>query len=96
MVCVGKDKTGKCFNRVLKVKVVSFQTCVFPFMVKPRSRLSLANLNNDIRALGVDVNHSEVLKRSITSIEIYSNTTIFWHQQYTQIEEKFSYFTCLF
>ena len=96
MICGRKDKNSKELKRVLEVKVPSFEVCAFPFMVKPRKRFTVINLNNDLLAFGGDANYSDVLKKSMKSIEIYSHKTNSWQNQYIQIEERFYYLPCLF
>ena len=96
LVCGGRDKKGKYLNRVWELKLPQFEACGFPFMIKLRYKFSLVNLNNDILALGGDKSYSEVLKKSMKSIEIYSNKTNFWQEQYIQVEEKFNYCVCSF
>ena len=88
LVCGGKHKNDKFLNRVLDVKVPSFEVCDFPSMLKPRSSFTLVSFNNDILAVGGDVNYSQRTGDTIRSIEIYSNKTDNWQQQYFKIEER--------
>ena len=96
LICGGMDKNEKDLNKVLEVKVPSFEACDFNFMIKPRSRFSLHNMNNDILAIGGDKSSIKLLEKSIKSVEIYSNETNTWQQQYIQVEEKFNFSVCIF
>ena len=54
LVCGGRDKNNKSYNKVWEFKTSKFEACDFPCMIKPRNRFSLVNLNNDILAIGGD------------------------------------------
>ena len=96
LVCGGEDKNKKSYNKVGIFKTAKFEVCDFPFMIKPRNRFLLVNLNNDILAVGGDANQCKELKKSVKSIEIYSNKTKSWQHQYIQVEEKCNYCVCSF
>ena len=55
LVCGGKNKNGKYLNRVLEVKVPSFQITKFASMVKPRYNPGLVVVNSDVMTIGGDI-----------------------------------------
>ena len=84
----GKNKNDKCYNTVWEVKIPSFELRKFASLVKPRCRLGLYVVNSDIIAIGGDVNFNEELKKTIKSIEIYSDKSKTWQLHYIQIRER--------
>ena len=92
----GKNKNDKCFNTVWEVKIPCFEVRKFASMVKPRCHLGLIVVNSDIMAIGGHVNFNEELKKTIKSVELYSDKSKTWQQQYIQIEERYNFCFCSF
>ena len=54
--CGGREKYKKSYSKVWEFNTSKSEACDFPCMIKPPSRFSLVNLNNDILAIGGDSN----------------------------------------
>ena len=78
LFCGGKYKSRrKRSNRVLEVKIPSFEVIEFPSMVKPRVGSGLVAVNSDVIAIGGDRTFNKELKICNT-VEIYSDERKSW------------------
>ena len=93
LVCGGRDRNGNMTNKVLEVKVPSFEVAEFPSMVKPHYSLHLANKNSDIFAIVDNTELHTNLENPITSVEIFSDKNKTWNHHYVKIEEH--YYHCI-
>ena len=96
LVCGGEDKNRNCLNRVLEVKIPSFEVTEVSSMVKPHYNLYLVTNYADLFAIGANTELNESLEKSITSVEIYSDQKKTRQHQYLQIEERYEYCICSF
>ena len=96
LFCGGIDKSNNFLNRVLEVKVPSFEVFEFPSMVKQRCFTELIVVNSDIMAIGGDVSIKEDFANFNNSVEIYSSKRKHWQEQYIQIPGKKCFCYCFF
>ena len=96
MVCGGKDKKGKITNEVLKLEIPSFKLNKFSSMVKPHFHLDFVTKKSSVIAIDNRINSNEGLDETVVSVEIYSEETKTWTQNYVRIDERICYCVCYF
>ena len=79
LVCGGKDRNNEDSNKVLEIKIPSFEVTEFPPMMKPHIRLKLATINSEIFAIVDSTSVYEELVYLSTSVEIYSEEAKSWN-----------------
>ena len=89
LACGGGDEDKKLVNRVLEVKVPSFEVTEFPFMEKRHALLHFTTINSKIFGFVDNVSKYEKLGNCCTSVEVYSEKTKTWKHQYINFEEGF-------
>ena len=94
LFCGGRDKNDKFLNRVLEVKMPSFEVIEFPSMVKPRFGSGYVVVDSDIIAVGGDQSFNKELKNYNETVEIYSYKRKSRQKPNIQIEEKICYCCC--
>ena len=94
LICGGKGINENYLNRVLEMKVPSFEITEFPSMVIPNYRYHLVTNNSDI--IAIDTELDESLENAIKSVEIFSDKYKTWNHQCVQPEQRYDYCICSF
>ena len=91
LVCGGKDKNGKVTNEVLELEIPSFNEKIFSSIVEPLCYSDLVNIKSDIIAFNNRLELDKSSDDSIVPVEIYSDKTKTWTNQFINTEEKYCY-----
>ena len=87
LVCGGKDKNGKITNEVSELKIPNLKLKKIQSMVKPHSYLDLLVIKSNILAIGHRIELDKSLHDSVLFVEIYSEKTKTWNNQYKKNDE---------